>query len=363
MANPFSIAAGTVTGAGSSRSYTVTAATSSGDTLCVLVGTNNTTGTVSACTDSKGNVYTLDKSFTTATPMMYMFRSPGATGGSGGGATAALTTSDTITLTTAAVSCNTELAAASVPGVGAVDQIATITSGTSTSPSVSATPGFNNETLIGALVNSNGGGAPTLGAGFTQAAQQQSGTNQYVTLAYDILTGGSGVSQTFSATITSANWRAGLWTFQAGAGGQSAALTVAQETVAAPAPTLGVSGDLAVAQETISAPAPTTALSDALPVAQETVSARAPTTQVGAVSLALTLAQVNINAPAPTATVAAIAALPTAQVNVNAPAPAAPVPTLIVALTTANVSAKALQIFPYAGPPVMGGMGGTIHTP
>lgn len=320
MANPFQIAASGVTGSGTSRVYPVTAGTSSGDTICIVVSVSTTGATVSACTDSKGNVYTIDKSYTAATQLMYMISSAGATGGSGGGATAALTTSDTITLTTAASSGNVQLAAASVPGVSAVDQIATIAIGSSTSPSVSATPGFNNETLIGALVNQNSGGAPSLAAGWTQAAQETATGTAYDTLAYDVLTGGSGAPQAFSATLVSSNWRAGMWTFKPGVTGQSAAL----------------------------------------PVAQETIAARTPAVAVGAVSLSLPVARMSIAAPAPLAAVSSVVALPTARVTIAAPAFATPVPTITVALPVARLSASALPIFPYVGQQVFV-MAGTVH--
>jgi hypothetical protein len=225
MANPSQIGGSTVSSSLSSRSYAVTAATSPGDTLLVVISVNNTSCTVSALTDSQGNQYTLDKSFTTASPMLYGFRSPGATGGSGGGPTAGLAVTDTWTLTTAAVSGNVELIAADAPGVGAVDQISTVTTGTSTTPSVSATPAAANETCIAGFVTAGSGGSPTINSPFTSVGIWQSGTNPYNTMAYDVLTGGSGTAQTSTLTIVSAAWRGVMWTFQAGSFSGSAALS------------------------------------------------------------------------------------------------------------------------------------------
>src|SRR5262245_13944663 len=117
---PVVICGQTVTGSATSRVFNVTTATSAGDTILLIVVCNNSTAGVTAVTDSKGNVYTLDQSFAPS-PTCYAARSPGATGGSGGGATAALTTSDTFTVTTGAISMNCTLYAVKVAGVGALD--------------------------------------------------------------------------------------------------------------------------------------------------------------------------------------------------------------------------------------------------
>lgn len=236
MANPFQYATGLVTGSGSSRSYNVSASTAAGDTLTVIVTVNNTTCSVSACTDSQGNVYTLDRSFTTTLPTMYMFRSPGATGGSGGGATAALSsgTPDTVTLTTAASTGSVVLDGTDVPGVGSLDQVVTIATGTSAAPSVSVTPANNNEILVGALVDANASGTPTISSPFTGLASATGASSPFATAGYDLLSGGSGVSQTFSATITSGAWRASIWAFNPGNVSGTATLSGSGTLSAAP---------------------------------------------------------------------------------------------------------------------------------
>jgi hypothetical protein len=297
MANPFKVGSATVTGSGTSRAAAVASATGSGDTITVSVVVNNTTCIPSACADSKGNIYTLDKSFTSASPTLYMYRSPGATGGSGGGATAALTTSDTVTVTTNAVSGNVEVFVTSAPGVGALDAVTNIASGTSTTPSVSGTPSAGNDTCIAAFATANAGGAPTVNSPFTSLGSQQSGSDPYDTVTYE--TGAANSAQTETLTIVSANWRAGMWLFL-GPSATSAALTLAQETVAALAPTAGLSIALTVAQEAISAPAPTVTPppSPALPTARVTITAPAPAVSIP-VTILLPIAQEAVRAPAP----------------------------------------------------------------
>ena len=199
MTNPFQVCGGTVTGTGTSRQVTVANATAAGDTLLVAVVVNNTTCIPSACGDTQGNLYTLDKSFTTTQPTLYQYRSPGATGGSGGGATAALATSDKVTITTNAVSGNVGIDFLDAPGVGAVDQTAAIATGTSITPSVSATPTANNEICVSVFATAGAGGAPAVNSPFTTLGSVQTGSNPYGTAAYDVLTGGSGVAQNLDA--------------------------------------------------------------------------------------------------------------------------------------------------------------------
>lgn len=102
-------------------------------------------------------------------------------------------------------------------------------------------------------------------------------------------------------------------------------------------------------------------VSRSLTVAQETIAAPAPTATVGAVSLALTRAQETVAAPAPTASVSSSVSLPVAQATIAAPAPTAPTPTLFVALPVASVSETALPLFAYTGPAIMPATGSTVH--
>lgn len=216
---PTQVATGLTTGTVTSRTAAVTSATAPGDTLIAQVAINNTTTTISTLTDSKGNLYTLDRSFITTSPAVYYFRSPGATGGPTGGPTVALTTSDTLTATSAAVAGAVTIQLIDVPGVLAVDQISAVAATTSGAPAVSATPTTNGQLCLVLEVNANAGGVPSLGAPFVSVATYSPGTNQISTAADNQLAvgTGAGVAQNFTATIVSAGWRAVMYTFPAGA--------------------------------------------------------------------------------------------------------------------------------------------------
>src|SRR5262252_2967271 len=101
---PVTILCNSVTGSTSSTTYTftVTAASNAGDALLTEILCNQNGSNVTSVVDSKGNTYTLIGSFTTNTPNRYAWYCPGATGGPGGGPTAALAAGDTITVTAAA---------------------------------------------------------------------------------------------------------------------------------------------------------------------------------------------------------------------------------------------------------------------
>lgn len=219
MTSPFQVCAGTFAGSSPSRQIAVANPTAAGDTLLALVVVNNTTCTVSSFTDSAGNIYTPGTPYTAATPTLYPFKSPGATGGPGGGPTAALGTTDTVQANTAAISGNVEIYCADLPGARTVDQTAAIATGTSAAPSVSATPAHDNETCVSFFATANAGGAPAVPSGFTSLGSWHNGTNPYTTMAYKTLgAGSSGAAQTSSLAIASAAWRAGMWTFQSVSG-------------------------------------------------------------------------------------------------------------------------------------------------
>jgi hypothetical protein len=200
---------GVVAGAGSSRVYPVAQGTAAGDTLLIGISVNNTTGTVSAVTDSKGNVYTLDGSWESTSPMAYFYRSPGATGGSGGGPTAALTTSDTFTLTTAAISANITALLADVPGVTGMDSNTGIQNGTNvTSAPLTVTPTTNADIAVGMYVTQDAGGQPAVVPPFVFEGQQKTGSNPYNLVTAQVLgAGSSGVPQTSTITFATANYR------------------------------------------------------------------------------------------------------------------------------------------------------------
>src|SRR5262252_2602441 len=123
---PFVVATGLTTGAGTSRTATVSTPTSTGDTLLALVTTQATACTISSFTDARGNVYTLDASRPSAVPLTYCYRSPGATGGPGGTPTVALQSGDIVTATSAAQTGNVEILLLGA-SVGPLDVVSALT--------------------------------------------------------------------------------------------------------------------------------------------------------------------------------------------------------------------------------------------
>jgi hypothetical protein len=79
------------------RPYPVTAATFPGETLLLLLGSNNASVAVTRATDTKGNTWILDREHTVG-PYTEVFRCDGPTGGPGGGPSAALAPGDIITI-------------------------------------------------------------------------------------------------------------------------------------------------------------------------------------------------------------------------------------------------------------------------
>jgi len=213
MTAPYLFCGGTGTSGVTSASKAVTTATAAGDTLAVAVcDTGSGSPSVSSITDSAGNVYTLGKSFTTTTPYVFVYVSPGVTGGSGGGATAALTTSGTVMVTfSSATTGGWELIGVDCLATGAVD-VAAVANGTSAAPSVSGTPAHSGETALAVFAWQSGGGAGTLSGAFTSLGQEHAGSNPYLTCAY-AANPTSGSALTAAATVTSAVWRAILLTF------------------------------------------------------------------------------------------------------------------------------------------------------
>jgi hypothetical protein len=297
----FMAGGGLVTGTTTPRSYPVAVATQAGDTLLVEVNVNNTTCLVTSVTDSKGNVYTLDGSWTSTAPTAFWYRSPGATGGSGGGATAALTTADTISVaTTAAQSGNVTALLVDVPGVTGLDVTSGVQNGTNqTSASLTITPTVDSDVVVGLYVTQQAGGQPAVSAPFTEIGQQQSGANAYdLGVVQELGTGTAGVAQTSTITFATANWRGFQYAFnQAGAtpvavpdvaaGVEASAVTatvpvadvaagVEAQTVAAAVPV----GDVAGAAEALTVPAEGIPLADAAGAAESlTVAATVPLTE------------------------------------------------------------------------------------
>lgn len=211
--SPYQAGSGLTTGAGTSRTAAIGTATAAGDTLLLIITTNATGCTISSATDSKGNVYTLDGSTAAAVPPTYFFRSPGATGGPAGAPTVALTTSDTVTATSTAITGNVEVQVICVPKAGALDVVSSLASGTSTAPAASVTPTAADDIVVGGFGYANGGGAPTVLGPFALVNTYQSGVNPY-NVATFAPGGAGGVAQTSTLTITSAVWRGIVWSFK-----------------------------------------------------------------------------------------------------------------------------------------------------
>ncbi len=201
MANPFTFASGTPA-ASTAPQVNVTTATAAGDALTVAVLV--TGASVSSVTDSKGNSY-VQKS-NPAASNIWVFAAQGNTAALVAGATP-----DKVTVNLTA-SATAEIICTDLPGVNVID-VNTSASGTSTSASVSGTPGFSGESALAVFGWGAAGGAGSMQAPFTQLTQLSSG-GPILTTGYDV-NPASGVLLTASDTIVSAAWTAILITFEA----------------------------------------------------------------------------------------------------------------------------------------------------
>lgn len=208
-APPRIIAASTTSGLMASRVYPVTAPTAAGETLLVIA-TANAQVAPGPVIDSAGNAYTEDSRFTTL-PFFVAYRCPGATGGPGGGPSAALTTSDTFTLTTLAsptAVCSLYVLAAML---GHLDSTQLAQTGNSTALQSTITPTLAAESVIGASINQPAGGQPTVDPPFTQIPPV---TAQQIHTAGHYMDAPGGTPITFRVSIpTAANLRFQLWAF------------------------------------------------------------------------------------------------------------------------------------------------------
>lgn len=210
MTAPFTFASGTPA-ASATPSVTVGTATGAGDTLVVSI--LSASATVSSVTDSAGNVYTQQSN--PASSNVWVYVSDGPTGGSGGGPTAALSTSSTVTAHLSA-SANIAINCSDLPGTAAID-VNTNASGTSTTPTVSGTPAQGGETALAVYAWAAPGGTGSVTSPFTELTQVTGG-GPYLTTAYD-QNPPSGSSLTAAASISSTPWTVILLTFKrAGSG-------------------------------------------------------------------------------------------------------------------------------------------------
>jgi hypothetical protein len=196
------------------RSAPVTAASQAGDTLLVCVVANSTNFASPTCTDTQGNVYTLDGSQVATNPTGAVFRSPGATGGPGGTPTKALSTSDSLTLGVGySGTMSVGATAMAVTGAGALDKLQFNGTGASVSSlTLTLNNAGANDSMVGCCWSQVAGGAGSWSAPFTtdtSVSQTQMHTWGHVLDA--------GAAGTFNETMTVAtgptNIRGAMWSF------------------------------------------------------------------------------------------------------------------------------------------------------
>jgi len=215
---PVVIGTFTQSGVGSiTRVCTITTPSAAGDTLLVQVVANSTNLTSPTCTDSQGNVYTLDGSQTGVNPTGATFRSPGATGGSGGTKTKALSTSDTVTLNVGyAGTMAVGITVVALTGAGALDALQYIGTGANVSSLTwSVTTAGLSDTGVVVSESQSAGGAPAFSDpvdNWTTAYGQI--LTQYQGWAYCLDLGPPGAaSVTMTPATPPTNIRGCLWTF------------------------------------------------------------------------------------------------------------------------------------------------------
>lgn len=187
--------------ASTTQTITVGTATSAGDAIIVSTGCSSTSVTVSGIIDSSSNTYTAAIPAVTSDEFGQVWIAPDS---------AALTTSDTITVTYVGSGGEKLAVAVGVSGVATsseVDSAKASAQASTGSPSVtSGTLAHASELAIGVIFNKSTGGAPSGFGSFAETTSQQSGTSPYVTVCY--LDTASTTAVTFSATITSTDWSA-----------------------------------------------------------------------------------------------------------------------------------------------------------
>jgi len=155
---PWIFMGGQVGGSATTRVFTTGAnATNPGDTLLLILTINVATITISSVVDSVGNTYIQDGAVATTSPLLFAFRCPGATGGPGGGQTAAVPAGTSVTVTCTAASGTMSVSGFAVPGNawGAVDTMMPSTgyNGNAASITQSITPTNDNELVVFAQSN------------------------------------------------------------------------------------------------------------------------------------------------------------------------------------------------------------------
>lgn len=223
MANPYLI--NTAAGSGGAT-IVISAVTATGAGDKIVVGAVVGTGTVTGVTDSAGNTYVQQESDT------------GGVGSAGyefvaDGATSSIAAGGTITVTCSSTTTNKGAVAVGVPGMAAtaMDKIATADNAASAAPSVTS-PALTqaSETVVAVIANTNSGGDPTWGSGFTKLGSTHNGSGPWVSVSYKTVNSTAAV--TASGTIGLTSWTAMLVTLK----------NASSVTVTSPAPPNGTVG-------------------------------------------------------------------------------------------------------------------------
>ena len=212
---PYIIGSVTVAGGGTTAIITPSTATAAGDTI-VLAFLQLTSGyAIYSVTDSAGNVYT-QQILDTTEYVHAVYVSPGPTGGSSGGPTAALSTSSSITVTYAA-SNEALVVAVGCSGLLKVDQHNVSSSSSGNAPSVSVTTLGQPEVGIAFFVTGYSNAANvTWGTGWNRlyGPTETGSLGAYQNVAYQDLNSAPGtVTASASMTGASAKYSAVLLTF------------------------------------------------------------------------------------------------------------------------------------------------------
>lgn len=209
LGKPYTIVSGSG-GASNTLQVTVSANSAAGDTLVVAASSNSNGQTVTGITDSQGNVYTPAKSDYNQSDGQAVFWSDTAH--------ALVSGTDWIKATFSGSAGGHTLIGRGCTGVnpGSLDIAIADDASSGTSPTSGASGALASEAewALAFLVNGNGGGTPSAWTGgFTAQTTANNASNQYQTVADQIVS--STASLTAGATITSTKWAMILVTFQA----------------------------------------------------------------------------------------------------------------------------------------------------
>ena len=175
----------------------------------IHVAADASSGTIITVTDTEGNAYRLVNTDTNQVPVYHWVADALANPGGVQG----LNNSDVVTVqfsSTAATKCVTIFGQNQGLPSPSIDAAALNSNDNAGSASMSvASSGQLQpvEVAIAIFASGNGGGSPTLGGGWTQlGSPQHTGTGQWLTVAYQILSSTTAVTAT--ATVTSTRWGA-----------------------------------------------------------------------------------------------------------------------------------------------------------